>query len=505
MKKSLEIKRPEKIIDMHSHLFNLKYLPVAGIIMRYKNVKPNLANGLAKILLRRTGESFPRMEEQPEFVDKPAVYSMPVYDFLKQETFSYDAIRILDFDISDAYRALEQMPLVGDFIEGDLAEALEEYRLENEAGMLSQALVESDSLEEKIRDLFGRFRRMLENIIGKKDCVKNHVNWFILMTKSEEEIYSILHDVDAQGVERYLHLMMDVDHYFGEGSRSSYDFVDVQIDNMVKLHQRHKELIGFVAFSPARKENSLEVVKLALSEKGFKGVKFYPPMGYKASGDSRYKDEINELMAFCSANKIPVFTHCNNQGFEAWPKESFPPNERPSGYDSNPIYWEELLIKYPDLILCLGHAGGGEGWFSNHKPDDIVDASRILAKNIADESGEQKDWNKSYAAMVFKLCVIHKNVYCDFSYLDEMIRPDGTFVPELYRNFKTRLLRLFKDNKIFSSKIMYGSDWHMLFREGKNRIYLDKYIEFFSDNDFDDFDDFQNKFFYKNAVSFLNL
>ena len=117
------------------------------------------------------------------------------------------------------------------------------------------------------------------------------------MTYSEEAIYRHLTEKDEPIVEKYLHLMMDVDHFFNSNEMelkytSTYDFPSRQIDNFEKINIKYANLIGFVAFNPAR-ENSLEIVKNAIEKRGFKGIKFYPPLGYRAYNDPVYETKID--------------------------------------------------------------------------------------------------------------------------------------------------------------------------------------------------------------------
>ncbi len=163
-------------------------------------------------------------------------------------------------------------------------------------------------------------------------------------------------------------------------------------------------------------------------------------MGYKAFGDEKYEALIDSLFKYCSENRVPLFTHCTNQGFEAYPD-----SEPPSGYCANPKYWEKALEKYNDLILCLGHAGGTNGWFCENRATDRVKADEINSADIVDESEKQEEnWNHSYAALVFKLCVKYDHVYCDASYLDEMVKANGSFEAVAKKNFKTRLRSHFR-------------------------------------------------------------
>lgn len=76
-------------------------------------------------------------------------------------------------------------------------------------------------------------------------------------------------------------------------------------------------MLAFVAFDPSR-DKGLDIIKYAVAL-GAAGVKFYPPNGYRASSNDKPEIEkaADALFAYCAANGIPVFTHCNLQGFEA--------------------------------------------------------------------------------------------------------------------------------------------------------------------------------------------
>jgi hypothetical protein len=54
----------------------------------------------------------------------------------------------------------------------------------------------------------------------------------------------------------------------------------------------------------------------------------------------------------------------------------------------------------------------------------------------------------------------------------------------------------------FGNKIMYGSDWHMIEKEGKHREYLDIFNGLFSDPDLKPW---QRAFFCRNAIAYLQL
>ncbi|MGZ4035911.1 MAG: hypothetical protein ACXVP4_13700, partial [Bacteroidia bacterium] len=125
--------------------------------------------------------------------------------------------------------------------------------------------------------------------------------------------------------------------------------------------------------------------------------------------------------------------------------------------------------------------------------------NKIDSSTVKD--ADQIDWNSSYAKLVYKLCVKYVNVYCDVAFLDEV------FTPETLANYKQRLLLLFKGDNLdqtysFKTKVMYGSDWHMLFRDGCQDTYLSKYIEIF---DGEDLKDYKTIFFETNGKKYLGL
>ena len=470
------------ITDIHAHLFNLRYLPVAGIIRRYSNNKvgPLIARGLQWFFWRFTASSFELEEDagKNDFAKENLVKEIDI-DELKQ--FSKEELAV----------KLSELVLPEDFFGTELGEALDEFEQIEPSGIppgykFSEKKWAPPSEAEYMLGK-NRFIDLLNWLVDKLYDGADHIRWFAMMMNGEEYLFRQLNK-DNNGVSNYLHLMMDVDYFFDDDitqaeHRCYYHFYPTQVRRMQKLQQNHVgKLKGFVAFNPMR-ENCMSIIKDSL-ELGFSGVKFYPPMGYKATGGKTplVTNRIVELIQFCADKNIALFTHCNNNGFQAFPADN-------SGFCSNPKYWEEVLQKHNSLRLCLGHGGGGEGWFTENKTTDHVHPADILASDICDPSTEQLHWNNSYAAMVFKLCVEYPNVYCDFSYLDDMINRDGTLNDKKRSNFRTRLLKLLHSEPAFANKIIYGSDWHMLYREKKHGVYYKLYEEFFRDAEFDRYRD----------------
>lgn len=254
-------------------------------------------------------------------------------------------------------------------------------------------------------------------------------------------------------------------------------------------------LIHFVAWNPFRTLNltdnmvaSLDVVKLGI-KRGASGVKFYPPLGYRpACNDfSDYKkpfflsearsqwnnrylgrdrtgreseilkkraaemDRVNEeLFAWCADNDIPIFTHCNTGEFRAFHTEEYAEN-------ANPAYWEPVLARHPNLRLCFGHAGGITDWYGP----------------CAKQHGHVKG-SEQWGAKVRDLCRRYRNVYCEFG-IHENVANSATAEP-IYRSLQAELPQSASNGKGWklADKVMYGSDYFM-----PVGVAPDKYLEGF--------------------------
>jgi hypothetical protein len=127
------------------------------------------------------------------------------------------------------------------------------------------------------------------------ETAEGFLRWFVLMTRCEAEIFSMLRRAYPAAT-LFVQHMMDMDNYYP--GRSWYPFVTEQLPRMRDLTGSSKgQLLTFVAFDPKRKEWK-EVLDVALRSTG---VKFYPPNGYRASGDSDpvVCKRIKEFFAYC--------------------------------------------------------------------------------------------------------------------------------------------------------------------------------------------------------------
>ncbi|NLE78549.1 MAG: amidohydrolase family protein [Rhodococcus sp.] len=232
----------------------------------------------------------------------------------------------------------------------------------------------------------------------------------------------------------------------------------------------------FVAFDPLRQLahrdaiglSPRELVAEAVLSRGFLGVKVYPPMGWKPSGnaertdisrdDGQRLDEIVlDLAGWCQANDVPITAH-GNESNEA--HRSF------RGFGA-PEQWEPVLAACPGLRLNLGHFGGAHA--------------------------ERKDytWTFRIAEMMDSYPHLYADVSCHRVDTAEVLDQQMAVIEELHRAGRNVLER-----------VQFGTDWYMQAANPAPDMFLDTYRsrwrECFGDNVTEDF-------LHRNALRFLGL
>jgi len=111
---------------------------------------------------------------------------------------------------------------------------------------------------------------------------------------------------------------------------------------------RHADAyIPFCTIDPRRGEEGLRLVERAVREWGAKGIKLHPTSGWFPYD----RDVCYPLYELCLDLDIPVLTHCGPEGGFC-----------PTRY-GDVFHWEEVLSDFPELRVCLAHAGGSMGEF----------------------------------------------------------------------------------------------------------------------------------------------
>ena len=83
----------------------------------------------------------------------------------------------------------------------------------------------------------------------------------------------------------------------------------------------------------------------------FYGIKIYPPLGFDPWPEDREeKEKLTYIYRFCEKKRVPITTHCDDQGFR-----TIPPKD--SWNFTSPNRWELVLEEFPDLIIDFAHYG----------------------------------------------------------------------------------------------------------------------------------------------------
>lgn len=486
-----------RLIDVHTHTFNAHYLPLREIALGKRDKlsvdepPPDwVAKAVARFILLNTPwpgriESFDRnaetaLESAARSVGRPkeALVAQPMIDAL---------VRL---ETALAQESLSDEPWTDEALAGAFSE-----RQRVGLDQLAKLFGTAPGFIRAYRSLTARDDRQVERYMRQSSDKGNRDKFALLVSQ-----------------------MMDLAPVYDQRPRDGtlLNFRD-QIRRMDALQKRYADepegptLIYFVAYNPFRDHwnggtdgAALSIVQDAIEKHGAYGVKIYPPSGYRPNangipdkpvspreaplrqwtarygplrGDATLLDKrLNRLLEYCEKEGIPILVHSNTGEFEAR-----------NGYGrkmAHPKYWEQWLKNRSQALgrpsplrLCFGHAGGRAYWFGKEPfPGDA-----------------------SWGMLVARLCTQYPNVYCEIGVHDQIVEP------EKRRNFENNLARLFADSKDsaypFSSKVMYGTDYFMPLGIDLSD-YLCGYHTAFQH---EDLKPYYERFFFRNAVDFLDV
>jgi predicted TIM-barrel fold metal-dependent hydrolase len=338
---------------------------------------------------------------------------------------------------------------------------------------------------------------------------KQYRKWADTLSKEVKSITcEMVETFQKDKIDLYVPLMIDFEYWFRNSP-----------DNPIKdqIEFVHKNIIipyrgrihPFAPFCPARElafrknmlnpdrkpelSGSLQLVKDAIENKGFIGVKLYNALGYKPFNNATVEDKrreriglhrkrgyhifkgeeydevLSELYDYCIENEVPLTTHCGMYGIESYSDASFDFGQA--------VFWHEVLSqkRYEDLHLNLAHFG----WCQEYRYHG------------------RKGWVKDICEML----IMYKYLFTDVSHHRVLSGKDRKKFKEDYRDMRCDFSDHWTDIK---KKILFGIDWHVIKRVKNFEDFKDKYLEVLKhDNLFtdDEIDDFLGG----NALNFLGL
>lgn len=260
------------------------------------------------------------------------------------------------------------------------------------------------------------------------------------------------------------------------------------IRDQILLHEQLAVLSGgyllpIAPYNPwsdiERDEASFKLVQEAVTERGFIGVKIYPPMGFTPSGDvsgfettlpmpdsDELKKRMSRLYAWCSENSVPVMAHTSHS------------MGRDLAHDdlASPLRWQEVFRKFTQLHVNGGHFGG----FSLSSQENGV---RYWPDIMLDMMGSDES----------------PNYYADLSYLN------GLFINGSTQQYQMHEWLSDKRSSRTRERIMYGSDWHMISQISDWNMFAYQMRQFIKTVSVPDNVEYQKNIFGYNAARLFGL
>lgn len=112
-----------------------------------------------------------------------------------------------------------------------------------------------------------------------------------------------------------------------------------------ELQQQHRGVFYGVAGVDPRRSDAVAILREALEVHGLRGLKLYPPTGFRASDPM-----CDPLYELCLEFDVPVVLHTAYVGY--------PHN----GRYANPLHINDIQCRFPNLKIVLAH-GGYPFWF----------------------------------------------------------------------------------------------------------------------------------------------
>lgn len=261
--------------------------------------------------------------------------------------------------------------------------------------------------------------------------------------KSQLDIFEMLKGFYPDGT---VFVVNSMDMEFMGAGEVRQDFTR-QLDELAGVKKKYPDnVLPFIAADPRRKGID-GIVKKYVEEHGFSGIKLYPPLGYYP-----FDPGLDKVFTYAQDKKLPVISHCSPAGAVAYRgkiTDEMLGRESPAlvknydnkcDYFTDPVNYELVIKKFPDLKINLAHFGGDK------------QVKEYLATSW------RKDDPESWFSIIRNMIIKHKNLYTDVSYTLH----DKDLIP---------LISAIVKDKETRGKVLFGSDFYMQENTGSERSF----------------------------------
>lgn len=477
---------PPVTIDIHAHIFNGRDIPATGFLTQVflreadapvdQDAKVGLVNLIKSIMLANTPTAKQELDtlansRDLSFEQLLAQDQKRVAEGIKQ--FQEDG----DPKSTQKARRISQKIIQSNQKMQDELQALF-ARPGAKAAKLSSAPKSPDEIASRIYEkdapLFAKATRKSAQD-PKTSSLLQTLRWAGILTRSRKDILFELKRLYNNGTDLMIFSPSIVDFkYWLQADENIVSSNQDQVNVMSRLARQETDvvLLNFVGFCPLRaaldrrdgvKNNAHKIVRNAIKNKGFAGVKIYPPMGFQPIGNkheaglfgqksgfkvsgARIDAELLKLYRWCVKEGVPIKSHGNNSIAA----------QRCSGKKASPMFWEDVYkhSEFQSLHVNVAHFGGFE-------ETEIGGTSGQLAQNKTCKV-PRLNWEELSAQLANK----NPNFYTDVGFWDNVLR--GGYNAQAVAETK-KLLSKFEN---LNNQILYGSDWLMIGRLKGHEYYL---------------------------------
>lgn len=484
--------RRAPVADVHAHFFNLADLPVSGfttyvLIGQYfpppawAEAMIDFITGFAKQFARSARREAATLG-RPDELDAPG-FGRRAADYVDAVMGAAPASSGADDTLRRSYDALlRDLTTQTGVPAPDAALTLPAASLDTRRAAFTRA-ARLEELDETVAASGGI------NPVSAVGDVARTIGWAYLMTQSRQthvERYLARQRSDDREPRAMVSLLVDYDYWLGDAPAAGSGQMDQILTMGLLRHKftRRTDLRIFAGICPLRlavqratgQPALFDRIKAAHTAGQVHGFKFYPPMGFRATGNAeldnsdfdpppvrrrtawdRWREEtgnsapgslglaldaaLAEVYAYAAAHQVPIVAHAG------------PGNGAAKGFGerANPKYWERVVGQH-NVRLSLGH---------------LVNDAGPFIEAVLGHGSHEGIWSLGAPVrMMNRNQSSPPDVYGDLAYMPEL--NDEV----ICRKFFTALAQTFAPGDPKLERILYGTDWIMYAREPRSDSYL---------------------------------